>query len=133
MITLADVTLQHAIDGIRDAFVNHTYESESYEHVIQAIKPLAGNGHIEFGLLPFLMVNNKFVFDNDLKSQSILLYSAKKYNLQEETFFALVNDYINNPRPVLFNDLTDEKVSHFPFLDVLRKNGLHSYAFVPIF
>lgn len=133
VITLTDVTLQHAIDGIRDALVNHNYESEAYEHVIQALKTLAGDGHIEFGLLPFLMVNNKFVFDNDLKSQSILLDSAKKYNLQEETFFALVNDYIDNPRPVFFNNLTDEKIAHFPFLDVLRKNGVRSYSFVPIF
>lgn len=133
VITLTDVTLQHAIDGIRDALVNHTYESEAYEHVIQALKTLAGNGHIEFGLLPFLMVNNKFVFDNDLKSQSILLDSAKKYNLQEETFFALVNEYINNPRPVFFNNLNDEKITSFPFLDVLRKNGVHSYSFLPIF
>lgn len=133
VITLTDVTLQHAIDGIRDALANHSYESEAYEHVIQALKTLAGNGHIEFGLLPFLMVNNKFVFDNDFKSQSILVDSAKKYNLQEETFFALVNDYINNPRPILFNILTDEKVAHFPFLEVLRKNGVRSYSFVPIY
>ncbi|RZL50579.1 MAG: GAF domain-containing protein [Pedobacter sp.] len=133
VITLTDVTLQHAISGIRDALVNHTYESEAYIHVIQALKTLAGNGHIEFGLLPFLMVNNKFVFDNDLNSQSILLDSAKKYNLEEETFFTLVNDYIDHPRPVFFNNLTDEKIEKFPFLDILRKNGVQSYSFLPIF
>jgi hypothetical protein len=133
VITLSDVTLQHAIDGIRDALVNHTYESEAYEHVIQALKTLAGNGHIEFGLLPFLMVNNKFVFDNDVNSQSILLDSAKKYNMQEESFFALVNEYVNHPRPVFFNNLTDDKIEKFPFLDVLRKNGVRSYSFLPIY
>lgn len=133
VITLTDVTLQHAINGIRSALVNHTYEKEAYEHVIQALKTLAGNGHIEFGLLPFLMVNNKFVFDNDLNSQSILLDSAKKYNIEEETFFALVNEYIDHPRPVFFNNLTDDKIEKFPFLDILRKNGVRSYSFVPIF
>ncbi len=133
VITLSDVTLQHAIGGIRDALVNHTYESEAYVHVIQALKTLAGNGNIEFGLLPFLMVNNKFVFDNDFKSQSILLDSAKKHNLQEEIFFSLVNEYIINPRPVYFNNLNDEKIAKFPFLDVLRKNGVYSYSFLPIF
>jgi hypothetical protein len=133
VITLTDVTLQHALDGIRDALVNHTYEAEAYQHVIQALKTLAGNGHIEFGLLPFLMVNNKFVFDNDHHSQSILIDSAKKYNIEEETFFTLVNEYIENPRPVFFNNLTDEKVENFPFLDILRKNGVTSYSFLPIF
>jgi hypothetical protein len=95
VISLSDVTLPHAIEGIRNALVNHTYENEAYEHVIQALKTLVGDGHIEFGLLPFLMVNNKFVFDNEQNSQSILLDSGKKYDLQEETFFALVDEYKN--------------------------------------
>jgi hypothetical protein len=133
VISLTDVTLQHAIDGIRDALVNHTYENEAYEHVIQALKTLVGDGHIEFGLLPFLMVNNKFVFDSQQNSQSILLDSAKKHDLEEETFYALVNEYKDNPRPVFFNNLDDKKIEKFPFLEVLRKNGIHSYSFLPIF
>ncbi len=133
VISLSDVTLPHAIEGIRNALVNHTYENEAYEHVIQALKTLAGDGKIEFGLLPFLMVNNKFVFDNEQNSQSILLDSGKKYDLQEESFFALVDEYKNRPRPVFFNNLTDEKIEKFPFLDVLRKNGIQSYSFLPIY
>lgn len=133
VISLTDVTLQHAIEGIRNALVNHNYESEAYEHVIQALKTLAGDGHIEFGLLPFLMVNNKFVFDNEQNSQSILLNSGKKYDLQEESFYALVDEYSANPRPVFFNNLTDEKIKKFPFLEVLKKNGVYSYSFLPIY
>ncbi|RZK43263.1 MAG: GAF domain-containing protein [Pedobacter sp.] len=133
VISLSDVTLPHAIEGIRNALVNHTYEDEAYEHVIQALKTLVGDGHIEFGLLPFLMVNNKFVFDNAKNSQSILINSGKKYDLQEETFYALVNDYKEHPKPVFFNNLTDEKIQRFPFLDVLRKNEIRSYSFLPVF
>lgn len=133
VISLADVTLPHAIEGIRSALVNHNYENEAYEHVIQALKTLAGDGHIEFGLLPFLTVNNKFVFDNAKGSQSILINSGKKYELQEESFYDLVDDYKSSPRPVFFNNLTDEKVHRYPFLEVLRKNGVHSYSFLPIY
>ena len=133
VISLADVTLPHAIEGIRNALVNHTYENEAYEHVIQALKTLAGDGHIEFGLLPFLTVNNKFVFDNAKDSQSILINSGKKHELQEETFYALVDDYKENPRPIFFNNLTDVMVQRFPFLDVLRKNDVRSYSFLPIY
>lgn len=133
VISLTDVTLPHAIEGIRSALVNHSYEVEAYEHVIQALKTLAGDGHIEFGLLPFLTVNNKFVFDNAKESQSILINSGKKNDLQEETFYALVEDYKDNPRPIFFNNLTPEKVSKFPFLDVLRKNDIRSYSFLPVY
>ncbi len=133
VISLSDVTLPHAIEGIRNALVNHNYESEAYEHVIQALKTLAGDGHIEFGLLPFLTVNKKFVFDNARESQSILINSGKKHELQEETFYALVDDYKENPKPIFFNNLTDEKVLRFPFLDVLRKNDIRSYSFLPVY
>ncbi len=133
VISLADVTLPHAIEGIRNALVNHNYENEAYGHVIQALKTLAGDGHIEFGLLPFLTVNNKFVFDNAKESQSILINSGKKYELQEESFYTLVDNYKGNPRPVFFNNLTEEKVQRFPFLDVLRKNDVRSYSFFPVY
>lgn len=133
VISMNDVTLPHAIEGIRSALVDHNYENEAYEHVIQALKTLAGDGHIEFGLLPFLVVNNKFVFDNAKESQSILINSGKKYEAQEESFYALVDDYKNNPKPVLFNNLTDDIIQRFPFLDVLRKNGIKSYSFLPIY
>jgi len=133
VISLADITLPHAIEGIRNALVNHNYENEAYEHVIQALKTLAGDGQIEFGLLPFLTVNNKFVFDHAKESQSILINSGKKYNIQEESFYALVDDYKSNPRPVFFNNLTDEKIQRYPFLEVLRKNDIRSYSFLPIY
>ena len=133
VVTLTDVTLQHAIDGIREALANHTYEEEAYQHVIQALKTLAGNGYIEFGLLPLLKVNDKFVFDCDLKSQSILLDSAKKEDLEEETFFALISNYIDYPRAVFFNELTDDKIKNFPFLTMLRNNGVKSYSFLPLY
>ncbi|KQC01647.1 GAF domain-containing protein [Pedobacter sp. Hv1] len=133
VITLTDVTLQHAIDGIRNALVNHTYQDEAYEHVIQALKTLTGNGRIEFGLFPFLKVNNKFVFDDEQDTQSILLNSSRKYNLQQEAFESLASEYAESPKPVFFNNLTDDKIAQFPFLDVLRKEGVRSYSFLPIY
>lgn len=133
VISLTDVTLQHAIDGIRDALANHTYENEAYEHVIQALKTLTGNGRIEFGLFPFLKVNNKFVFEDEENTQSILLNSSRKYNLQKEAFESLASEYAENPRPVFFNNLTDDKIEKFPFLDVLRKEGVQSYSFLPVY
>lgn len=133
VITVTDVTLQHAIDGIRNALVKHTYEKEAYEHVIQALKTLAGDGSVEFGLLPFLKVNGKFVFDNEENSQSILLDVAKKMGKLEESFFALVDEYQEHPRPVLFNNLDEQKIETFPFLKVLYDNGIKSYSFLPVF
>lgn len=133
IITLTDVTLQHAIEGIRDALVNHNHGNEGYTHVIQALKTLVGDGNIQFGLLPFLMVNNRFVFDNKSNTPSILMKSGQKFGLQEKVFYDLVEDYKDHPRPILLNNLTPEKVEKFPFLEVLVKNNIRSYSFLPVF
>ncbi|WP_199120929.1 GAF domain-containing protein [Pedobacter sp. ASV28] len=134
VISLKDVTLQHAIDGIRDALVNHTYQDEAYGHIIQALKTLAENGQIEFGLLPLLTVNNKPVFDDeDENSSSILMNSAKAAGLDEQTLYAQLEAYKNDPRPLFFNKITDEVIERIPFLDIIKKSGIESYSLLPVF
>lgn len=135
VITLTDVTLPHAMESIRNELVNHSTnnETEQYEHIIQSLKTLAEDPSIEFGLMPFLTVNNKPVFDNDECSQSILIASAKQYSLGEEAFDSIAGDYNRNPKPIFFNTISDEKVSKFPFLKVLKQAGVKSYGIFPVY
>lgn len=134
VISLTDITLQHAMENIRTELVNHTAnEEEQYEHVIHSLKTISENQGIEFALMPFLSINNEPIFDNDQCSQSALLKAAKEFHLAEETFDAVVDDYSTNPRPIFFNSLTDEKIAKFPFLQVLKKAGIKSYGIFPVY
>jgi len=133
VISITDVTFQHAIDGIRDALVNHNYQTEAYTHVIQALRTLAGNSALQFGLLPFLTVNEKLVFDNKEFSQSILINSAKASNMEEEVFYALVDKYKENPRPIFVSAIKDSHSDNDAFLKVLRDAGVHSYSVLPVY
>ncbi|PWS30154.1 GAF domain-containing protein [Pedobacter paludis] len=133
VISITDVTLQHAIDGIRDALVNHNYQTEAYTHVIQALKTLGGNGNLEFGLMPFLTVNKKLVFDNKEFSQSMLINSAKASNLEEEVFYSLVDKYKENPRAIFVSSINDDQIDKDPFLRVLKAAGVSSYSVLPVY
>ncbi|RDC55673.1 GAF domain-containing protein [Pedobacter chinensis] len=133
IISITDVTLQHSIDGIRDALVNHNYQTEAYAHVIQALKSLSGDGNLEFGLMPFLTVNNKLVFDNKEFSQSMLINSAKASNLEEEVFYSLVDKYKENPRAIFVSAINDDQISKDPFLRVLKEAGVCSYSVLPVY
>ncbi|MGN8055323.1 GAF domain-containing protein [Pedobacter sp. 22163] len=133
IISITDVTLQHAIDGIRDALVNHNYQTEAYTHVIHALKTLSGNGKLEFGLMPFLTVNNKLVFDNQEFSQSMLINSAKSSNLEEEVFYSLVDKYKENPRAIFVSSINDDQIDKDPFLRVLKAAGVCSYSVLPVY
>ncbi|TCD08269.1 GAF domain-containing protein [Pedobacter frigidisoli] len=133
IISITDVTLQHAIDGIRNALVNHNYQTEAYTHVIQALKSLSGDGRLEFGLMPFLTVNKKLVFDNKEFSQSMLINSAKASNLEEEVFYSLVDKYKENPRAIFVSAINDDQITKDPFLKVLKAAGVCSYSVLPIY
>ncbi|WP_231459904.1 GAF domain-containing protein [Pedobacter sp. Leaf132] len=133
VISITDVTLQHAIEGIRNALVDHNYQSDAYNHVIQALKTLSGNGDIEFGLMPFLTVNNKLVFDDKEFSQSMLINSAKESNMEEEVFYSLVDKYKEDPRPIFVPSIKEDQMSKDPFLRVLKQAGVCSYSVLPVY
>ncbi|MDR6943476.1 GAF domain-containing protein [Mucilaginibacter pocheonensis] len=134
VITLTDITLLHALDNIRNELVNHSNsESDQYTLIIDSLKTLSENPAIEFGLLPFLTINDKLIFDTDECSQSVLITSAKEFSLAEETFYAITDDYKQNPKPVFFRSLTDDKVSKHPFLNILKQAGIKSYGIFPVY
>jgi hypothetical protein len=133
IITLTDVTLQNAVESIRTALVNHTYEREAYPHIIQSLKTLAGNSKIEFGLLPFLTVNDKLVFEESDCTESITIEAARAAGMDEAVFYAMVNDYRKNPVPLFYSKITDEKILENPFLKVIKESGVYSYTLLPIF
>ncbi|WP_443939339.1 GAF domain-containing protein [Pedobacter sp. MW01-1-1] len=133
VISITDITLQSAIEGIRSSLVNHNYEAEAYKVVIQALKTLGGDGNIEYGLMPFLTVNDRLIFDNKEFSNSMLINSAKAANLEEEIFNELVEKYKEDPKAIFVNSITDEQIVKDPFLRVLKSVGVHSYSVLPIY
>ncbi|RXF68397.1 GAF domain-containing protein [Arcticibacter tournemirensis] len=134
VLTFSDVTLKHAIENIRNLIISNDYTpAVLYESVIQSLKTLAGDNKVEFGLLPFLMLNGKPVFEDNDSFRSILVNCALQKDSVDEIFEVLVNSYQKNPKPVFFGTLTEEKTELHPVLDLLRQNGIVSYAVLPIF
>ncbi len=132
VISVTDVTLQHAIDGIRESLVNHNYQTEAYQHVIQTLRTLGGNADIEFGLLPLITVNGKPVLDVDDES-SILINSGKHFGIDDSVFYNQLELYKDNPQPIFFNKITDEQIEKTPFMEAIRKSGIQSYSILPVF
>lgn len=132
VISVTDVTLQHAIDGIREALVNHNYQTEAYLHILQTLKTLGGNADIDYGLLPLITVNNKPVLDVDDHS-SIIINAGKQFGISDSVFFEQLQSYQQNPKPIFFNKITDEHIEKMPFMDAIRSSGINSYSILPVF
>ncbi|MCF0055964.1 GAF domain-containing protein [Dyadobacter sp. CY356] len=133
VITMVDVTAAQATEIIRDVLVNHEYHACRNESVIQALKTLAGNDKIDFGLIPSFQINGKFVVAKAECSQSMVVEAAKKYGMTQETFDTLVTEYFANPEMVVFNHLSDDALSEHPLLRLLIAEGISSYALIPVF
>ncbi|PWG81772.1 GAF domain-containing protein [Pararcticibacter amylolyticus] len=133
VITFTDFTAKYSIDSIRNAILGHSANSkELHTKVIDSLKTLAGDNQIEFGLLPFLKLNGRPVFESNNCSQSLLMQSA----WQEEagkTFDLLIDQYLESPRTLFFGVLDEEKVAQFPFLKKLFDDHVMSYAIIPIY
>jgi hypothetical protein len=134
VITMEDVTSRYAIEEIRNAILDHAgTETYVYDRVIQALKTLAGDNKIEFGLLPFIKMNGKLVFDKIFNTRSILMRSADELGLAEEAFSTMAANYEKNPKAVFFSSIDEAKQGQYGFLKAIKHAGIASYALIPVF
>jgi hypothetical protein len=134
IISLEDITVEHSINRIRNVLVNHSFETEQYHQINQALRTLSGNEKLEFRLLPMRMVNNKSVFsyDADESMQSVLMIEKNQQLVSKESFNVLVDDFRANPRLLIFNDLQEQETSNDLLPRLLKKTGISSYALLPV-
>ncbi|NCD68753.1 GAF domain-containing protein [Mucilaginibacter agri] len=134
VITVEDITAQQSIENIRLALVNNfTDQNELFESVTHSLQTLIGNNAIEFGLLPFLKVNGKLVYDTEECFTSVLINAYSKEKVSEELYNQLTADYIKDPKAVFYNEIDKDKSKESVYLAALHKVGIVSYAVLPVY
>jgi len=134
ILTLKDVTEQHALSTIRNSIL--TMDEESREvcerDIKSALHTLANTSFLEFGLIPLVMLNGKPVFDFGELTKTVVSTSLSKNDtlLEEE-----VHRFMLNPEPLFIPDVSvarHQDASLF-LRAVLQNSNLESYALVPLF
>ncbi len=135
ILTITDVTPEYSIESIKDLILRgSSYEEEKYyTEVIRSLKTLVGSNDIEFGLLPLLRVDNKLVFDDGTYLNSKLIDAARENGVAEEAYMSLAYEYLRNPRPVFFREITDEDEKRQGYLKMLKDSGVIAYALAPVY
>jgi hypothetical protein len=133
-VTLTDVTEDYVLDGIKNIILNpaHFDGAEKQNKVIHYLKILAGNGDINFGLLPFMKVNNRPVFTDEACHHSVLA-EAEEEQEKEKTYLHLVEQYLPDPKPVVYETLPAYQPGEVFFLAPLRKSGIKGYGLIPVY
>ena len=134
IITLTDITTLHMLNRLRDLRMpQEACSDKSFARdVEQALKTIVGSNEIHVGLLPFLRINNKVVFDHDISYQSLLMQLGKKHQLEEEALFLhFAENYMQHPKLIFFRSTSSLNTDSL-LTQLLAKEGIGSYVAVPL-
>lgn len=134
VLQVEDVTYEYSLDVIKKILLEHVPNQPSlYDDVKGALKTLAGDKGVEFGLLPFLMVNNRIVLDDIECARSVLIKAVSKCGTDMTPVYDMAEGFMKNPGRRIFRVITDEMALDNPYLDALRNEGILSYAILPVY
>ncbi|MBA4167303.1 MAG: GAF domain-containing protein, partial [Chitinophagaceae bacterium] len=135
IITITDVTTSQAIENIKNTIINRPDHDgrEYHNEVIQSLRILAENRHIEFHMLPALRVNDRLVFTDDNREHSLMIKTNLEGAMKEEELIAMTEQYLREPKVLFYNDITEENVKQAPPLKSIRDKGVVSYALLPVY
>lgn len=132
---VTDVTTQQSIEEIKNILLDHApiEEQRYFSRFIQSLKTLVGNNKIEFGVLPFLQVNKKLIFNDETCLNSIMIKAAREQGVEEMLYLSLAEEFLKAPKLIFFNEETTE--SELPQIigKALRQSGIVAYSLMPIF
>lgn len=135
ILHLTDVTEQCVIENIRTSILEQSSKAKDVcvAEVQLSLKTLMGCKSIEFGFIPFVMLNNKPLLDFGSLSNSILLSYGRNGALPEKDFDKLVSRYIKKPAAFFLKDAAKYAHSNAPIMKIINKAGLASFALIPLY
>lgn len=135
VITLTDVTSEYALESIKNLVIEHN-DSQKGQHpkdIAIALKTLIGTDQVDFGLVPYLKLNNRLQINELSGFTSILIELAKEQGNDDEQYNELIEQYLLNPRTLIFPEITAEEYANYPMLKLLGSLDITSYALLPLY
>lgn len=135
IVTMTDVTAEYALESVKNAIIDHNKceVGWSSDRIAVALKSLVGTDGIDFGLLPYIKLNSKTMIYSHKGFESIIIQQAKENGLPEKDYTALVDSFVENPRRLIFPEITAEQAEEYPMLQLIMDKGVKSYALYPLY
>jgi hypothetical protein len=132
IVNLEEVTVEYALESIKNVIIEHNACSAGNYHsqVIKALKTICGSEKLEFGLLPYLRLNNRTLVNDQSGFESIVLNLAK--STPQGNYQKLLADYLAAPRKLVFQEIPVKEQEKFPMLKLLFQTGIRSYGLFPL-
>jgi hypothetical protein len=137
VLTLSDVTPEYVVEDFKASLLDKSLfgVDTHYRGIVESLQVMGGCKEIEFGLLPFLTVNEKPVFNKEISEHSVLIGPTCDNSMNEAEIQAGAEQYLNDPRPLYYQSVAKaaEAESHPVFLEGLVRSCIASFALLPVF
>ncbi|WP_316819005.1 GAF domain-containing protein [Pedobacter nyackensis] len=135
IVTLTDVTGEYALETIKNLIIDHD-ESQQGLHtkeIATALKTLVGTDQIDFGMIPYIRLNNKVQVNQLFGFNSVLIQLSREQGIDDDVHESLIDDYLAQPRTLIFPEVFEEDQVKYPMLKLLGQVGIKSYALFPLY
>ena len=135
IVTIVDVTAEYALESIKNTIIEHNQcqIGWSNDKIVTALQSIIGTDTILFGLLPYIRLNNKILLYSHDGFESVVIQQAKKNGAPEAEYTALVDEFVLNPRRLIFPEINLEQSAEYPMMKLIHESGVKSYALFPLY
>ena len=135
IFTLTDVTIEHAKSQISKVMlhVNEANSVETFQHISRLLKTILGNSQYEFGLIPFLTINNRPALLYENYPFSILVQICLKHHVPKAEFNRFINSILKEPNVTTYCPVSQKTEFPEAIQAALTKAGSQFYSFVPVY
>jgi len=136
VLSLTDITAQQALEEIGRLIINNTGTNIGplFEAITHSLQTVAGSRHYQFGITPFLTINDRPALLYESYSFSIIVQVCSQYNVSKKEFTSLRNNFSQNPHTIVWS-AKKNKESTLPEVvkNALINAGITTYMMFPIF
>ncbi|WP_346237622.1 GAF domain-containing protein [Niabella insulamsoli] len=135
VITITDITSEHALSTIADAVINNENADCHFEFSIieKNLQTMAGSNQIRFGLMPLIRINDKKIPNMEAYSNSILFALSRKKQLPPDFLEPFIEEFIEHPRLLYYRDLQQNNISEHKFTSLFAGSDIKSYLLAPLY
>ncbi len=135
IITLTDVTAEQAVEQVGRLVIHHSEKDKRplFDEITHALQTVVGSKDYQFGLVPFLSINDRPALIFDKIPYSIILQASRDFDVSKKEFSKLRKDFTRNPRMIIWSD--NDKESQLPEFvgNAFRQAGIGTYIMFPIY
>src|SRR5450432_2148909 len=135
VLTLTDVTAEHAVKEVAKLVIHNSHSDKRplFEEVTHSLQTVVGSKDYQFGIVPFLTINDRPALMYDNFPYSIIVTACWNFEVSKKEFTKFRNEFSENPRMIVWSAKDGESELPAMIGEAFRHAGISTYMMYPVF